>query len=105
FSRDWSSDVCSSDLEPSRHHAGFAGLRTDDVSQSRPLPSTIGLCGSDGCSLPQWCALPQNGEAPVGGGKRVDICAGSCRVGITTSCVIWVSGSRIVIFPCPLDTA
>ena len=41
----------------------------------------------------------------VEGGKRVGTPRGSCRVGITTSCVVCVFGSRTVILPCPLDTA
>src|SRR5690606_2863491 len=49
--------------------------------------------------------MPQNGDAAIGGGKRVDICVGSWRVGITISCVMCVSGSSTVILPCPLDTA
>jgi integron integrase len=39
--------------EPCRHQSGFSGARIADVSQRRPRESSIGLCGSDGCSCPQ----------------------------------------------------
>src|SRR5687768_18378636 len=55
-SRDWSSDVCSSDL-------GLFGPRTLDVIHTRPVSSNIGLCTF--ALLFQIGSVPQYGDGPA----------------------------------------
>src|ERR1043166_9533971 len=89
------------------HHDGFWLLRIFDVIHTRPLLSSIGLCGSAGTygGFAQRCSSPQCSDGRNGGGKRDGTFSRGSRVGISSATVLFSFGSRTTSWPWPAETA
>src|SRR5688572_28322325 len=89
------------------HHDGSALPRIFDVIHTRPLLSSIGLCGSAGLygGFAHRCSSPQKKDGRFGRGKRDGTFKRGSRVGISSSSVRCVFGSSITSAPCPAETA
>src|SRR5438477_10976710 len=91
----------------SLHQAGSVLGRSLDVIHTRPLLSSIGLCGSAGLygGLAHRCSLPQCREAIAGLGNRDGTFSWGSRVGMSMEKVLFSFGSRTTSRPWPADTA